>query len=166
MQSFKPNSHARGTRGLLRQSASPRIASIGPKRERNITHDQGGEGRAHPMFAIRRIACRGDTPMMRSLVLFRTRDLGESLPTIASCDVFLFPVSGSLRGSERTPTIQTARGTGAINRPALSGGMDWWRMEWPFPESEKYFSEAEISRKILENFGRKSDFCQISGSEI
>ena len=34
-----------------------------------------------------------------------------------------------------------------------------------FPESEKYFSEAEISRKMPE-IPQKSDFHQISGSEI
>ena len=34
-----------------------------------------------------------------------------------------------------------------------------------FPESEKYFSEVEFSRKIPE-IPQKSDFCQISGSEI
>ena len=26
---------------------------------------------------------------------------------------------------------------GAISRPALSGGMDWWRMEWPFSRVPK-----------------------------
>ena len=34
-----------------------------------------------------------------------------------------------------------------------------------FPESEKYFSEAEFSRKIPE-IPQKERFCQISGSEI
>ena len=34
-----------------------------------------------------------------------------------------------------------------------------------FPESEKYFSEAEISRKMPE-IPLKERFCQISGSEI
>ena len=34
-----------------------------------------------------------------------------------------------------------------------------------FPEPEKYISVAEFSRKSLQ-FCRKSDFCQISGSEI
>ena len=39
----------------------------------------------------------------------------------------------------------------ANRRLALSGDMDWC-LVWNghFPESEKYFSEAEISRKILE----------------
>ena len=43
-------------------------------------------------------------------------------------------------------------GITGMNRLALSGGMDWWRMEWPcsMRESEKYFSEAEFSRKIPE----------------
>ena len=35
-------------------------------------------------------------------------------------------------------------------RLALNGGMDWWRMEWPIPESETYFSEAQVSRKMPE----------------
>ena len=35
-------------------------------------------------------------------------------------------------------------------RPAPGGGMDWWRMEWPFSRVRKYFSEAEFSRKIHE----------------
>ena len=36
------------------------------------------------------------------------------------------------------------------SRPALGGGMDWWRGVWNchFPESEKYLSEAEFSRKM------------------
>ena len=34
-----------------------------------------------------------------------------------------------------------------------------------FPESEKYLSQAELSRKSLK-FRRKSDFCQISDSKI
>ena len=37
-----------------------------------------------------------------------------------------------------------------VIRPALSGGMDWWRMEWPFSRVRKCFSEDEISRKISE----------------
>ena len=32
-------------------------------------------------------------------------------------------------------------------RPALGVGMDWWHRNGHLPESEKYFSEAEISRK-------------------
>ena len=43
----------------------------------------------------------------------------------------------------------------------ISGGMDWWRMEWQFkfPESGKWFSEAEISSQTPEI--PQSDFHQI-----
>ena len=38
-----------------------------------------------------------------------------------------------------------------IIRPALSAGMDWWRMEWPFSRvRKKVFSEAEFARKFPE----------------
>ena len=35
-----------------------------------------------------------------------------------------------------------------IIRPALSGGMDWWRMEWPFSRLRKIFFRG---RNFLEN---------------
>ena len=35
-------------------------------------------------------------------------------------------------------------------RPALCGGMDWWRREWSFSRVRKYFPEAEVSRKMPE----------------
>ena len=41
-----------------------------------------------------------------------------------------------LRG--RTATQRSAK-KGSENRPALSGGMDWWRMEWPFSRVRKIF---------------------------
>ena len=52
-----------------------------------------------------------------------------------------------------------------IFRPALSGDMDWWRMEWPFSRVQNHFSEAEFPGKSLK-LCRESDFGQISGSEI
>ena len=50
-----------------------------------------------------------------------------------------------------------------IGRPALSGGMDWWCMEWHVRESINVFQRqsAEICRKIPK-YRRKSDFCQMS----
>ena len=54
----------------------------------------------------------------------------------------------------------------STNRPALSGGMDWWRMEWPFSRVRtNIFQRPNFPGKSLK-FRRKSDFCQISGSEI
>ena len=51
-------------------------------------------------------------------------------------------------------------------RPALSGGMDWWRMEWPFSRVRKIFFRGRNFQENALKFRRKSDFCQISGSEI
>ena len=51
-------------------------------------------------------------------------------------------------------------------RPALSGGMDWWHMEWPSSRVRKnIFQRPKFPGKCLK-FHRKSDFRQISGSEI
>ena len=48
------------------------------------------------------------------------------------------------------------------SQPALSGGTDWWRMEWPFFQSPKnIFQRPKFAGKSLK-FCRKSDFCQIN----
>ena len=54
----------------------------------------------------------------------------------------------------------------SIFRPALSGGMDWWRMEWPFSRVRKIFFRGRNLQENPWNSRRKSDFRQISGSEI
>ena len=75
---------------------------------------------------------------------------------------FSFP--DNLYGS--TSPICTAIILRKYCRPALSGGMDWWRMEWPFSRVRKiFFRGRNFAGKSLK-FRRKSDFCQISGSEI
>ena len=51
------------------------------------------------------------------------------------------------------------------HRPALNGGMDWWRMEWPFSRVRKIFFRAR-NLQVNPCNSRKSDFRQISGSEI
>ena len=52
------------------------------------------------------------------------------------------------------------------NRTALSGGMDWWRMEWPHFQSPKnILQRLKFPGKPLK-FRRKSDYLQVSGSEI
>ena len=61
---------------------------------------------------------------------------------------------GRRRGEGSLLFGESRRGRGSLlfilTRPALGGGMDWWRMEWPFSRVRKYFSEAEICRKIPE----------------
>ena len=51
-------------------------------------------------------------------------------------------------------------------RPAPSGGMDWWRMEWPFSRVRKIFSEAEISRKMPENSAERTIFAKFQAPKF
>ena len=48
----------------------------------------------------------------------------------------------------RNPTWESPHFSGlTIHRPALSGGMDWWRMEWPFSRVRKIFFRGRDSQE-------------------
>ena len=55
-----------------------------------------------------------------------------------------------LRARNKRQLPQSALNVAHRNRPALSGGMDWWRMEWPFSRVRKIFFRDRISWKIPE----------------
>ena len=77
------------------------------------------------------------------------------------CHLVCFHLRCSLAIFEFMKSIKRAENN--IHRPALSGGMDWWRMEWPFSRVRKIFFRGRI---FQENPWNSADFCQISGSEI
>ena len=52
------------------------------------------------------------------------------------------------------------------DRPALSGGVHWQRMEWPFFQSPKNICQRRNFPGKSLKFRRKSDVRQISGFEI
>ena len=67
--------------------------------------------------------------------------------------------------------VQPGRSLGSIAstsrnmiRPALSGHMDWWRMEWPFSRATKVLFRGRNSQEIPW-ISAESDFCRVSGSE-
>ena len=47
-----------------------------------------------------------------------------------------------------------------LSRPALSGGMDWWRMEWPFSRVQKIFFRGRNFQENAWNSAERAIFAK------
>ena len=73
---------------------------------------------------------------------FPLKDLQQFSESIVTVLNLRWPDSReSIRRSAR---IRPNRLRAPNTRPALSGGMDWWRMEWPFSRVRKIFFRGRI----------------------
>ena len=52
------------------------------------------------------------------------------------------------------------------NRPALSGGMDWWRMEWPFSRVRKIFFRGRNFRENPWNSAERAIFSKFQAPKF
>ena len=53
-----------------------------------------------------------------------------------------------------------------IIRPALSGGMDWWRMEWPFSRVRKIFFRGRIFQQNPGNSAERASFAKFQAPKF
>ena len=51
-------------------------------------------------------------------------------------------------------------------RPAVSGGMDWWRMEWPFSRARKIFIRGRIFQEDPWNSEERAIFAKVQAPKF
>ena len=76
------------------------------------------------------------------------RLLSAALNSISKTPEAFFYLAGSLQPPWQPAGQQTGFYPNPKIRPALSGGMDWWRMERPLSRVRKIFFRGRISRRI------------------
>ena len=64
------------------------------------------------------------------------------------------------------PDLTDVRVIGNTNRPALSGGMDWWRMKWPFSRVPKIFFGGRIFQEKPWNSAERAIFAKFQAPKF